>query len=79
MSEKTNDQESVFKTDDMYLPIHYKGILVEEPSYLGNGVYNIIQLEKICNEFKEYCHQQNVIKHNAFKHIIELRRELGKS
>ena len=65
--------ENQYLTDDMYLPIHYKGIIVEQPFYSGNGNHSVNELEKICNQFKEYCHQQTVIKQNCMNHIVELK------
>lgn len=64
---------SVYLEDQMYLPIQYKGIVIEQPPYLGDGRYSMYQLEKICNQFKEYCHQQNIIKNNVMKHLAELK------
>lgn len=29
---------------------------VEEPVYRGKGEHNILQLERICEQYKEYCH-----------------------
>lgn len=62
-----------YMSDDMYLPIHYKGIKVEQPSYDGEGNHSVAELERICKQFKEYCHQQQVVKQNCMKHIVELK------
>lgn len=48
------------KTDKDFLPDHYE--LKEMPFYSGNGNLNVTQLEALCNDFKEYCHQQGIIK-----------------
>jgi hypothetical protein len=57
----------------MYLPIHYRGIKVEQPFYSGDGNHSVAELQKICNQFQEYVHQQQIIKQNCMKHIIELK------
>lgn len=41
--------EEVFRTDEMYLPIHYKGMIINEPAYLGDGIYSVEQLEGTLN------------------------------
>lgn len=68
-----NKEQEAYLDDQMYLPIHYKSMLVEEPFYQGDGVHNVRELEAICRQFKEYCHQQAVIKQNCKNHIIELK------
>ena len=60
-------------TDEMYLPIHYKGIIVEQPFYSGDGNHSVKELESICRQFQEYVHQQNVIKRKCMQHIVELK------
>jgi len=72
MPELTKEQEQ-YMSDDMYLPIHYRGIKVEQPFYSGDGNHSVLELEKLCNQFKEYVHQQQVIKQNCMKHIVELK------
>lgn len=67
------DEHLIYMSDDMYLPIHYKGILVEQPFYSGEGNHSVKELESICRQFKEYVHQQQVIKQNCMKHIVELK------
>jgi hypothetical protein len=66
-------EHMVYMTDDMYLPIHYKGIKVKQPFYSGAGNHSVKELEAICEQFKEYVHQQQVIKQNCMKHIVELK------
>lgn len=63
----------VYLTDDMYLPISYKGIKEEKPVYEGNGEHSIAELEALCNQYEEYIHQQQVIKQNCMKYIVELK------
>ncbi len=72
MSQLTKAQMQ-YLSDDMYLPIHYKGMKVEQPFYSGDGNHSVAQLEAICRQFQEYCHQQAVIKQNCMKHIVELK------
>jgi hypothetical protein len=63
----------VYMSDDMYLPIHYKGYKAEQPYYSGEGNLSVNELQKLCNQFTEYTHQQAVIKQNCMKHIVELK------
>lgn len=63
----------IFMDDQMYLPISYKFQMVEQPFYEGPGNHSVAQLEAICEQFKEYVHQQQVIKQNCMKHIVELK------
>jgi hypothetical protein len=59
------------KTSDKFLlPKHYN--VVELPYYSGDGNLTVRQLEKLCNQFQEYCHQQAVIK----QRLIELNNKL---
>lgn len=67
------EEQELYLTDEMYLPIHYKGMIVKEPFFEGKGNHSVAQLEAICEQFQEYCHQQSVIKHNCMKHIVELK------
>ncbi len=71
--QELKDEHMVYLSDDMYLPIHYKEMAIKQPYYKGNGNLSINQLEKLCNDYKEYTHQQAVIKNNCMKHIIELK------
>ena len=68
-----NKSQMRYMSDDMYLPIHYKGMKVEQPFYSGDGNHSVSQLEAICRQFKDYSHQQSVIKQNCQKYIIELK------
>ena len=67
------DEHLVFLSDEMYTPIHYKGMIVEKPFFEGKGNHSVAKLEEICEQFKEYCHQQAIIKQNCMKHIVELK------
>jgi hypothetical protein len=70
---KLQTEHLVYMSDDMYLPIHYKGYKVEQPYYSGDGNLSVNELQKLCNQFTEYTHQQAVIKQNCMKHIFELK------
>ena len=63
----------VYMSDEMYTPIHYKGMVVKQPFFEGKGNHSVAQLEAICEQFKEYVHQQQIIKQNCMKHIVELK------
>ena len=73
MSNNISDEQMQYMSDDMYLPIMYKGVLVQQPFYSGDGNHSIRELQEICNQFKEFCHQQAVIKQNVMKHLVELK------
>ena len=70
---KLTSEHMVYMSDDMYLPIQYKGVVVKQPYYSGDGNHSVAELERICREFQEYTHQQAVIKQNCMKHIVELK------
>lgn len=55
------------KSDKMLLPEHYE--LINEPYYMGDGNHSINQLEHLCNSFKEYCHQQAIIKQKLIETV----------
>ena len=67
------DEHLAYLSDEMYIPVYYKGEIIKEPLFRGNGNHSISELESICNQFKEYCHQQAIIKQNCMKHIVELK------
>lgn len=73
MSTKLKEEHLVFMDDAMYLPIQYKGMVAKEPYFKGKGIHSVAELEAICEQFHEYCHQQAIIKQNCMKHIIELK------
>jgi hypothetical protein len=54
-------------SDRFILPEQYAPI--EMPFYKGNGEHTIKQLQELCNSFKEYCHQQAIIKQTLIKEI----------
>jgi hypothetical protein len=55
------------KFDKTLLPPQYD--YQEQPHYRGDGFHSINQLQELCNKFKEYCHQQNIIKQQLIEHI----------
>jgi len=61
------------KEDKDYLPDHYKP--VEEPAYHGAGNHSVAELEKICQDYKEYVHQQRIIKQEMRKELADLKRQ----
>lgn len=72
MSQLT-DVELEYLSDDMYLPVHYVSMKVEEPHFEGRGNHSVSQLEELCAQYKEYVHQQAIVKQNCKRHIIELK------
>ena len=72
MKEPTKEH-LLYMSDYMYTPIHYKGYVVKEPFFNGKGNHSVIELENICMQFEEFCHQQKIIKQNCKKHIVELK------
>ena len=76
LSRQMTDEMLLYMSDDMWLPIHYKGIKVEQPYYSGEGNHSVAELEKICNQFKEYIHQQQIIKQNIMKAFVNLKFDL---
>lgn len=73
MEETNIKEQEVYLTDDMYLPIHYKGMKVKQPYYPGDGILSVGKLQELCNQFQEYTHQQQIIKQNCMNHIVELK------
>lgn len=47
-------------SDRYILPDQY--LLQPEPNYKGDGMHSVAELQKICREYQEYCHQQAIIK-----------------
>lgn len=54
-------------------PWAFLSVFVNEPFFEGKGNHSVAQLEAICEQYKEYAHQQGVIKKNCMRHIIELK------
>jgi hypothetical protein len=70
---KLTDEHLLYMSDEMYTPIHYKGMVVKQPFFEGKGNHSVAQLEAICEQYKEYAHQQSVIKHNCMKYVVQLK------
>lgn len=57
------------RTDKEILPEHYE--VVSQPFYRGDGEHSIKELQELCSQFKEYCHQQAIIKQELMHFINE--------
>lgn len=55
------------RSDKVLLPPHYK--YQPEPNYKGDGVHNVKELQKLLNEYREYAHQQALIKQKLIQKI----------
>lgn len=60
-----------------YLPQQYEQI--EQAFYQGDGVHSVNSLQKICNQNKEYMHQQQIIKQEMESKILELEYVLSEA
>lgn len=67
------DEHMAYFSDDMYLPSQYNGMKVSQPYYSGDGNLSVHELQKLCNKYKEYVHQQQIIKQNLIKKLIQLK------
>ncbi len=56
-----------------YLPSHYK--VVTEPNFKGKGIHNVLELEELLENYKEFAHQQNIIKHEMHRELLEISAE----
>lgn len=54
-------------SDKYLLPDHYTPI--QEPFYKGDGEHSVGELQELCKQFKEYCHQQAIIKERLIREI----------
>lgn len=54
-------------SDKFILPDHY--MPVPEPVYRGDGQHSVTELQQIIRQYKEYCHQQALIKQALIKDI----------
>jgi len=70
---KLKEEHLAYMSDEMYTPIHYRGMIVKQPHFEGKGMHSVAKLEELCEQFKDYMHQQQVIKQNCMKHIVELK------
>lgn len=58
-----------------YLPEHY--IETPEPLFKGNGEHNVLELEQICEDYKEYAHQADIAFYSCSRKVDFLTRELS--
>lgn len=71
--ENLTQQQQQYLTDEMYTPIYYKGKTYDKPYYKGNGNHSVAELEAICRQYEDFCHQQSIIKQSCMKHVVELK------
>lgn len=58
------------KSDKHILPAGYTP--VEQPYYKGDGVHSVQELQDLCKQFMEYCHQQAIIKQELIRELKSL-------
>jgi hypothetical protein len=73
LNETMTTEEQSYMDDLMYLPIQYHGIMEQQPFYKGDGNLSVHELQVLCNKYKEYVHQQQIIKQNVMRHLIEVK------
>lgn len=66
-------EHEVLMIDEPYTPFGYKGRMIKQPVYKGEGNHSLLELEEICKQFNEYCHQQAIVKQSCMEHIAELK------
>ncbi len=54
-------------SDKYILPDSYTPI--EQPYFKGEGVHSVFELQELCKNFMEFCHQQAIIKYELIKEI----------
>ena len=69
------EEHKPFLEDSMYLPVD-NYVRFTKPIYKGKGNHSVAELENICNAFEKYCYQQQIIKQNCMKNIIELKFQI---
>lgn len=57
-------------SDKYLLPEHY--MPMSQPHYEGCGNHSVAELEDLCMQFTEYCHQQAIIKNVLIQEIKSL-------
>ena len=72
------EEKSIYLSDEMYLPIIYKGNMIEKPIFKGKGNHSIAELESICGQYEEYTHQQAIIKQKCKEHITNYKSNADK-
>lgn len=55
-------------SDKFLLPDHYTTV-IQQPFYKGEGMHSIKELQQLCEQFKEYSHQQALIKQRLIEEI----------
>lgn len=55
--------------DRVLLNIKIYPFLAKQPFYKGDGMHGCTELQEICKQFKEYCHQQALIKQELLKRL----------
>jgi hypothetical protein len=55
--------------DRALLPKKIYPNLAKQPFFKGEGMHGVRELETVCKEFKEYCHQQAIIKQELLKRL----------
>lgn len=63
--------------DKSILPEQYRYQF--QPFYRGDGELNVKEMEGLLNKFKEYVHQQDIIKEELIKHILEKEVEISEN
>lgn len=58
-----------FQSDSSILPEHYT--CVSEPFYRGEGEHSIKELQELLKQYKEYAHQQAIIKQRLIEFITK--------
>jgi hypothetical protein len=58
-----------------YMPEHYTE--ASEPFFRGKGDHNVLELEQICEEYKEYAHQADIAFYSCSRKADSLTRELS--
>jgi hypothetical protein len=70
LQKKIEERSIIHKSDEFYLPIQYKDVLIEKPNFKGLGNHSILELEELCEQYELYCSQQQIIKKNCMS-IVE--------
>jgi len=48
-----------------------KGYIYQsEPHYIGDGMHSVHEMQELLNQYKEYCHQQALIKQTLIAEVI---------
>jgi hypothetical protein len=71
--ENSTEEQKLYLSDEMYTPISYKGVTYSKPIFRGKGEHTLKELENIIEAYEKYSHQQQIIKQNCKKHLVELK------